>query len=490
MSNCEPIEQVSFGHIAAEEEASELINYFVETQGYTDLQEDSRKILVVGRKGSGKSAIYLALQERFKGQAHGLNLNNYPWSIHKELRDESGSDDYTYANTWLYMILVELAKHILRYSEPKKYRLLDKKWWRLRFDANLRRLKRFLKQNYGTLAPSFGELLVNRARNIRSLDIKGFSAASQDASEICTQLITSINIVIKDLQEMVLHELPGDQPIYVLFDQLDRGWDNTREFKEMLIGLILAARDLTRSARHLEKELHVVIFLRSDIYACLRFEDKNKIFPDVITLRWNADNLRSMINRRIEASSGREWEDVVTRDRVRRQMRPFDYIIKRTMLRPRDLICFCNRAKQEALEANHSIIESEDIYQGELSYSEHMRREFQDETRGDYQDEEYIDKLFDILRTIHVERFSTDTFVEAYLEHHTEGMPEEPMAVLEYLIDLSILGVYDIGGRYGGSRYLYRYKLAPEVEIDPEDKDLVVHPSLKHALDLIEPRSS
>jgi hypothetical protein len=484
------IEQVSFGHIAAEEEANELINYFVETQGYADLVEDPRKILVVGRKGSGKSAIYLALQDRFEGRAHGLNLNNYPWAVHKELRDESGADDYAYVNTWLYMVLIELAKRILQYSRPERYRLFDPMWWRLRFSANLRKLRRFLKQNYGTLAPSFVELLVNRARSIRRLNIKGFGAESHESGDVRAELITSVNVVTKDLQELVLHELAGDRPTYILFDQLDRGWDNTREFREMLIGLILAARHLTRNARSLGKELHVVLFLRSDIYARLRFEDKNKIFPDVITLRWNAANLKSMINRRIEVSSGRRWEGVVTSDRMRRRMRPFDYIIKRTMLRPRDLICFCNRAQREALRAGHSIIESEDIYRGETSYSEHMKREFQDETRGDYQDEEYIDKLFDVLRAIQVERFSTDTFVEAYLEHHADGMPEDPMTVLEYLIDLSVLGVYDIGGRYGGSRYLYRYKVTPEAEIDPEGKDLVVHPSLKHALDLIEPRSS
>jgi hypothetical protein len=483
------IDQVKFGHVAAEEEAAELTNYFIETQGYTDLVSDTRKILVVGRKGSGKSAIYFALQERFDDQAQGLDLDNYPWTVHKGLRDESGADDYAYVNTWRYMVLVELAKHILEYSQPRRYRLTDKKWWKLIFDANLRTLRRFLKQNYGTLAPSFGELLVNRARQIRKLDIKGLSAESEEMGDVHIQLIDSINIVTHDLQELVLHKLPSNRPTYILFDQLDRGWDNTEEFREMLIGLILAARELTREARSLGKELHIVVFLRSDIYTRLRFEDKNKISPDVISLNWDDENLKSMIDRRVEVSTGEHWEEIVTRDRMRRQMRPFDYIVKRTMLRPRDLICFCNCALDEARRSGHSRIEGEDIYQGERSYSDHIKREFQDETRGDYEDEEYIDKLFDVLRAIHVEKFDRGAFVEVYEQHRAEGMPEDPIEVLEYLIELSILGVYKIGGRGGGSQVLYRYKLPPEAAIEPEG-ELVVHPSLKHSLDLIEPRSS
>ena len=483
------IDQVEFGHIAAEQETEELNEYFVETSEYKSLLNDPRKILVVGRKGSGKSAIYFTLQKRFENQVKGLDLDNYPWAVHKQLRDESGVGDYAYVNTWRYMILVELAKYILNYSDPKRYRIADPNWWRLKFDANLRKLRRFLIQNYGTTAPSFVELLVSRAREIKKLNIRGLSAESAKAEGRHAQLLNSINIVTHDLEKLVFAKLPSNRSIYILFDQLDRGWDNTARFKEMLIGLILAARSLTDRARKFEKNLHIVVFLRSDIYARLRFEDKNKIYPDIVTLEWDDENLMSMINRRVRVSANKGWADVVTRDRVHRQMKPFDYIIKRTMLRPRDLISFCNYALKGARDSGHSVIERSDIYEGEKNYSDHIKREFQDETQGDYKDSEYIDKLFDVLRAIHVNKFSKQTFIEIYKDLHEEEMPDDPEEVLEYLIELSILGVYKIGGRGGGSRVLYRYKMPPEATIEPAG-DLIVHPSLKHSLDLKEFRSS
>ena len=54
---------VEFGHIAAEEEASNLQRYFVETKEFSDVVSDKSKLLVIGRKGSGKSAIYVVVRD-------------------------------------------------------------------------------------------------------------------------------------------------------------------------------------------------------------------------------------------------------------------------------------------------------------------------------------------------------------------------------------------------------------------------------------------
>jgi Cdc6-like AAA superfamily ATPase len=57
------VAKVNFGHIAAEEEVANLQRYFIETEEYEKVKADTHKILVTGRKGSGKSAIYLALRD-------------------------------------------------------------------------------------------------------------------------------------------------------------------------------------------------------------------------------------------------------------------------------------------------------------------------------------------------------------------------------------------------------------------------------------------
>lgn len=115
------IKQVDFGHIAAEEEASSLQRYFIETEEYESVRSDSRKILVIGRKGSGKSAIYVALRELGEKNKNtvveALSLQNYPWQIHKRVRDAGVPNEQSYINSWKYIIWILLAKNILGYSQ-------------------------------------------------------------------------------------------------------------------------------------------------------------------------------------------------------------------------------------------------------------------------------------------------------------------------------------------------------------------------------------
>ena len=72
----------SFGDIAAEDDA--VLDYFLTTDAVEEIQS-GRILLVLGRKGSGKTA----LVRHFTGQNrrdHGspLSLRSYPWSAHAE----------------------------------------------------------------------------------------------------------------------------------------------------------------------------------------------------------------------------------------------------------------------------------------------------------------------------------------------------------------------------------------------------------------------
>src|SRR5688572_12333502 len=106
------LDKVSFGKIAAEDEAKELAEYFVETNEYSSLKSDNNKILVIGRKGSGKSAIYVHLRDSLHKQRNtsviAIELDAHAWSEHKRLRDESSSPQRAYVASWNYLMLIEL----------------------------------------------------------------------------------------------------------------------------------------------------------------------------------------------------------------------------------------------------------------------------------------------------------------------------------------------------------------------------------------------
>ena len=477
---------VQLGHIAAEEEAKELQKYFIETEQYSEVLSDSRKIMVIGRKGSGKSAIYVALRDYLPQRnrdviVEALSLQDYPWEVHKRIKDAGVPAELSYVNSWKYIMWVLLAKKAISYSQVSRWKLYDSKWWRRRFDSNYRYLHGFLKQNYGSVSPSFVELLADRARRVRSIQLKDFSidmeAPGDDSYE---RLSRSINTVNREIQSRILEILSHNKQYYLLFDQLDLGWDGSEETQRLLIGLILAARDVVRATDNKAKDVRVVVFLRSDIHETLRFEDKNKIEPDVVELRWDAQNLQQLVSKRVDASANGAWEDVFTGDRMRQQLSQLSYIVKRTMLRPRDIIQFCVYAKDNALALGKERIDKDSIYEAERHYSDYMRKEFQDECKASLPE---IDNMFELIKEIGLDRIERNKFLEACGAH---GITDGESA-LRQLIGLSILGVHKSGGRSGGSRIQFRYQTSTWDRLEPTAR-LTVHPSLKHALGLVEHR--
>jgi len=84
-------------------------------------------------------------------------------------------------------------------------------------------------------------------------------------------------------------------------------------------------------------------------------------------------------------------EDMFDKDQMRQQRAPFDHILLRTMLRPRDIIKFFQLIKTDMLErrdnpfdeedVNESKLECQAIYNSEAAYSEWLVEELRDEWR-------------------------------------------------------------------------------------------------------------
>ena len=78
----EPIE--SFGAIDAEND-ERLIEYFYRTEIIDELLSYRRSI-VIGRKGSGKTAIYKYIKNEKKNNCTALLFKDYPWKLMIDLK--------------------------------------------------------------------------------------------------------------------------------------------------------------------------------------------------------------------------------------------------------------------------------------------------------------------------------------------------------------------------------------------------------------------
>ena len=162
------LDRVDFDHIEAERDPN-LLNYFLETDSFLRIFRGN-KMYVIGRKGTGKSTIYSAI-EGIKDatiSVVGLTFDDYPWTLHKRVKDETKSIDAAHTTTWRYIILIELAKLLI-----KEERASGKK------SEELAKVAKFVKSAYGTPEPSFKILLtnaLNRLRDVKKIELPRFDS--------------------------------------------------------------------------------------------------------------------------------------------------------------------------------------------------------------------------------------------------------------------------------------------------------------------------
>jgi len=481
------LNNVDFKYIEAERDPN-LTRYFIETESFHRIFKGD-KMYVIGRKGTGKSSIYAAILNMPKSQQYavvGLTFDKYPWQLHNKIKDETKSQDSAHIAAWRYIILIELAKLLLDEAKDS-----GKK------SDELKKVAKFVEDAYGTPRPSLDDLLpalVDRIRRIRKLElpslghtgIRGGSIEFDPKESAETSLLSTVKAAIDTIGETIL-ELLGNRYYFVLFDKLDDGWDNSAEFKSSMVGLLRASRDLNIEAQKRKKLLRCVVFLRSDIYDSIQYNDKNKAFPDIELLAWNEKTLQSLVNKRIAKSIGLKneaegWGKIFQDETMRSGTSNFKYIVRRTLLRPRDLITFCQECKAAALQNKHDIIQNDDVYYAEERYSERVYREFGDEMHKQCPQ---VDRLFEVLRRLRSERFTFQDFEAEYLRAQVPDLTASE--ALRILFEYSIVGVIRKGGSGGGSTLEFKFT-HPLIQLD-FSREIVVHPGLKKHLKLVEKRS-
>src|ERR1022692_1820752 len=92
----------SFGDVAAEDDA--VLDYFLTTDAVTRIQ-NNQVFLILGRKGSGKTALVRFFAEGNESTvSKPLSLRGYPWNVHAARVDRGASDIEAYVSSWRYLV--------------------------------------------------------------------------------------------------------------------------------------------------------------------------------------------------------------------------------------------------------------------------------------------------------------------------------------------------------------------------------------------------
>lgn len=392
------LQKIDFGASSAENEMRSLQSYYLKTDAYNRALRGEVQ-LVVGRKGSGKSAIFLQIRDKERSKSDNVVLDlkpeGYKLIKFKELLLsylQEGTFQHTITAFWEYILLLEICHKVLE-NDKKKHLYSDRL-----FEPFKTLEKSYSAEDYLTEG-DFSERMSTLMNNLTITYKEKYGTETQIRLSLpqITDLLYKSNIY--DLQKNLINYLKQKETIWLLFDNIDKGWPSSGlKHDDFLIirTLIDASRKIQRSFSKERIDLYPIVFLRNDVYELLVEETSDRQKEAKELLDWiDPDLLRELIKLRILSSfdfASDKFEDIWRTICISHYKgeETSQYLIDRSLMRPRFLINLLTQCKAFAVNFNHTKIESQDIEKGFKSYSSDLLTDINYEIRDVFPEAENI----------------------------------------------------------------------------------------------------
>lgn len=218
---------------------------------------------------------------------------------------------------------------------------------------------------------------------------------------------------------------------YVLFDRLDYEYigtveshDDRRQYLNLLNSLISVCYDINQGIATTWK-LNCVVFLREDIYAMIKNDDKDKWGNKKIDLVWSLLAMENLLKHRlVTALHGYDANNVF--QQVFAQNVSFGSICRCTQLRPRDLIQYMILLADNLKTLGKNLIEKGHVKYVQSNYAGKLFESLEIEAANG----EYYSEISAILRNLHrlpkktseysdITGFSVEDFMACFPEQCT-----------------------------------------------------------------------
>lgn len=458
-------EHLDFGAPAAERDiAHGLQDYFVESEAFKRVNE-GRKTIVLGNRGAGKSAIFKVIAERERGSGSvvlELSPEDYSYEILSTLlvREDRGAwaKQGAYAAAWKYLIYVQIMKG-LSFQGPRQK------------TGPAGRIYAYLRDNHAGAQDNPIAVLISYLKRIEGIKVGSYEAALKTRELTRLYKLEEIHELLPDLKELC-----EKRKVVALVDELDRGWDASEDAKSFVAGLFQACVSINELTPH----LRVYVSLRRELYDSIPslYDDAQK-FRDIIeVISWDEPELLALVAKRMRYSvpilRGADdlacWSAVFAETLDYRRTRSFNYMIDRTLYRPREIIQFCTDALEETRKTDKWPINYSVISTSELAYSEARSKDIAAEYRFQFPG---LLSVFEVFRgrTYAFDREELEllclgiTTKEFRLDDSADWVvDQEPEFLIEVLWRIGFLRAQAVGGvkalRRSGSSYLGPHQVA------------------------------
>lgn len=370
----------SLGQEAAEHDGL-LLEAFYETWLYKAIaSRTDKKCFLVGRTGSGKSAMFRRLEEDHPDHVIRLDPEDLSLQYITELgviQKLSSLDvhlDPLFIALWKHVLVIEIIKHRYSIDSPgKKQRVFEQLKTLVRRDRSKQAALDYLQDFEGTfwqetdqrvkeLTYIFEEKI--RAELGAKADVGGLAGISSqggvDAAESSmerTELVNRYQRIVNETQLPRLNQMvtilkdyileSSQHFTYILIDDLDRDWADSKVSNDLIRCLFRAVSDLKRV-----ENLKILVALRTNIFESLDFGrsgGQGEKFRSLIHwIKWTKLDLKEVLDNRISVASRRHGFSIESVSELLPRVNstrgdPLDHILARTLMRPRDAIAFLNQ---------------------------------------------------------------------------------------------------------------------------------------------------
>lgn len=341
-----------FGNEAAEDETVEdLKKFYIKGSAYEKLKSDIKLYVLVGHKGTGKSAL-LSVMKSEDESAGNISLIIRPEDIEGLSYEKTNYIDLV--NTWKRGLSEIIVKKLIDSIKDLRNKKPQDSW---------------IDKLYKAIID-----IVNTGVDITTKNLK---------------------ILPEDQLKILQNSSFNDRKITVYIDDLDKGWENNAGGIDNIAAMFDAIRSFVRDYPNIKLR----VALRADVYSSVRTtkESTDKIDSSVIWLSWTNHEVFCMLIRRIQSFFKLPiYEDDKMFGMPQRDLMPilsnvfvevfegtgkwankpmYNVLMSLVRKRPRDLIKICILAARKAKDNNHSRINTEDL---RAVFSEYSQGRLQD----------------------------------------------------------------------------------------------------------------
>ena len=472
-----PLRSLYFGKDDAESDIAAgglLRDGLLKTAAYNNAIT-GRKTLIIGRKGSGKSAICVGLRE---APPAGLTVSVVtPDEISAdEIRRfelQGITPEQSKALMWRYLFAIQVAKCLVRHVDTAHDRQ----------SQAVKQLRRFLADNGEHCEIGFNQKfwrIIDRLKSSISLSAFGASVKVEVAPSegIClNNTLDALEANILDAQKSIGCTCPY-QAHLMLVDQIEKVWSNDARSDSMVTGLLLASKDIAAKFTG----LRCVVLLRTDIYDMLLFQDRDKFRGDEFQIDWNKSDLldlaliRARVSLGISLTSEELWGKVFPPSIDGTPIQ--QYLVDRTLMRPREMIQLCNACRDAAEKNGNNKIEESDVIEAVAQYSNWKLQDLVSEYRVNYpfladlfvlfQNSSYLLSRKELGRRLEV---LADSLAVRYPEMRSVFNLDD---MIDILWSIGFLGVVRDG--------INEYSYSATTKIREDERILVIQPGFREAL--------